>query len=318
MSELHGLVVRIDAKRCHVEVEGQVHLLTPRGRLFEDKGRVKNPIAVGDYVVVDLDSEEGGAIEAVLPRKSKLARASAGEGTMEQVLVANVDQVLIVSAIVDPLFRPRIVDRILAGAERGGMQARIVLNKLDLEGQRKAKKAEVLAAGGPELVHSSETWRRFYEGLGYPVHLCSAAQGRGIDELRAVLEDKITVFSGLSGVGKSSLLNAIEPGLSLRVGKISGRHREGKHTTTHSSLLRLENGGHVVDTPGIRNFGLFGLERAELATLFREMRPFLGECSYRDCSHTHEPDCAVLAALKRGEIEAFRYESYCDLLSKLG
>jgi ribosome biogenesis GTPase len=309
-----GLVVRIDAKRCHVEVEGTLHLLTPRGKLFEDLGLVKNPIAVGDYVKVDLDAAEGGAIEEVLPRKTKLARASSGEGSLEQVLVANVDQVLIVSAVVDPLFRPDIVDRILVGAERGGMQARVVLNKLDLEGSRKPRKPEILAAGGPGAIRSSAEWHDFYSSLGYPVHLCSVETGQGIDELRQTLEDRITVFSGLSGVGKSSLLNAIEPGLSLRVGKISGRHREGRHTTTHSSLLRLENGGYVVDTPGIRNFGLFGLEKHELPELFPEMRPFLGQCSFANCSHTHEPDCAIRAALERGEIHQQRYECYVSLL----
>ncbi len=270
-------------------------------------------MAVGDRVLVELDGQEGGSIEEVLPRRTKLARASAGEGTREQVLAANVDQVLIVSSIRDPLFRPLLVDRILAGAERGGMHACIVINKLDLESERAPKKKEILLAGGPEAVKSSSEWERYYHELGYPIFMCSAKDGTEIPELRERLRGHITVFSGLSGVGKSSLLNAIEPGLSLAVGKVSGRHREGKHTTTHSSLLRLSHGGHVVDTPGIRNFGLYGAAPEEIAPLFREFRSLLGTCAFNDCSHTHEPDCKVREAMEHQQIDSLRYRSYCEL-----
>lgn len=303
MTETTGLVLRVDAKCCHVEVNERVHLLVPRGRLFEQRGVAKNPIAVGDSVVVSLQEDGSGSIDAVLPRHSKLARASAGEGKREQVLVANVDLVLVVSAIREPAFRPSLVDRILAGAERGGIDACVVINKIDRE------KANAQGAA------SVEYWRSFYANLGYQAIPTCATDGRGIDAIRELLHGKISVFSGLSGVGKSSLLNAVEPGLALRVGSVSKRGaREGRHTTTHSSLLRLECGGHVVDTPGIRNFGLFGVEVSELAGLFREFREHLGKCGFDDCSHDHEPDCAIRRATEDGTIRKSRYLSYKELL----
>ncbi|MFQ5504928.1 MAG: ribosome small subunit-dependent GTPase A [Planctomycetota bacterium] len=291
-----GLVVRIDAKRCHVEVDDEVLLLSPRGRLFRDKGPSRNPIAVGDRVSVTLDGSGGGSIDRVLPRRTQLTRQSAGEGRQEQVLVANVDRALVVTSVKDPPFLPHLVDRILAGAERGGIDAHLVLNKID-------------------LVPGIPGWRSFYEKLGYPVHLTSARTGAGISGLTRVLEGHITVFLGPSGAGKSALLNCIEPGLSLQVGEISRRWREGKHTTTHSSLLRLGAGGHVVDTPGLRNFGLFGLEPRDLATLFREFRPHLGSCTFKDCLHRQEPDCAVIAARSENRISASRYASYLEVLA---
>jgi len=303
MTPQTGLVVRIDAKRCHVEVDGRVYLLSPRGRLFEGARDVKHPIAVGDRVVVRLDGEGGGSVEEVLPRTSRLARAAAGGEGREQVLVANLDLVLVVSSILEPPFRPGLVDRILAGAEREEIEARLVVNKIDLE----------TGAGSDP---SSESWCTSYTGLGYSCARTSARTGAGIDELRQMLAGRITVFCGLSGVGKSSLLNAVQPGLSLRVGVVSrGRHRGGRHTTTHTALLDLTGGGHVVDTPGIRNFGLFDLDPTEVAWLFREMRPWLGQCSFDDCSHSHEPDCKIKHAVAGGQIGRGRYDSYLDLLA---
>ena len=299
---IEGLVIRLDSKRCHVEIGNEVLLLSPRGKLFPGRGRIKNPIAVGDRVQVTLDGEGGGSIDKVLPRRSRLARASAGEGKMLQVLVANLDQALVVSAIEEPEFRPHLVDRILAGCEHEEIDAIIVINKVDL------------GAGGlddPRVTH----WKDFYEALGYEVLAVSAATGLGVDKLHDRLADKLTVFCGLSGVGKSSLLNAIQPGLALAVGEVSERWKEGRHTTTHSSLLRLDNGGHVVDTPGIRNFGLFGCEPRDIAWLYVEMRPFLSKCRFQDCLHTHEPKCAIKQALEEGAITQQRYDSYLELLA---
>jgi len=297
-----GLVIRIDSKRCHVEIGDKVLLLSPRGKLFAGKGRIKNPIAVGDRVRVTLDGEGGGSIEEVLPRHSRLARASAGEGKMLQVLVANLDQALVVSSIEEPEFRPHLVDRILAGCEHEDIGAIIVINKVDL-GQ------------GCLADERVQKWKTFYEKLGYEVLAVSAETGLGVDVLHDDLADKLTVFCGLSGVGKSSLLNAIQPGLALAVGEVSEKWKEGRHTTTHSSLLRLDNGGHVVDTPGIRNFGLFGLEPREIAPLFVELRPYLSQCRFQDCLHTHEPRCAVKQALEKGDLTQQRYDSYLELLA---
>jgi len=299
---VEGLVIRIDSKRCHVEIGDEVLLLSPRGKLFSGKGRIKNPIAVGDRVRVTLDGEGGGSIEEVLPRHSRLARASAGEGKMLQVLVANLDQALVVSSIEEPEFRPHLVDRILAGCEHEEIGAIIVINKVDL-GQ------------GGLADERVQKWKTFYEKLGYEVLAVSAESGLGVDILHDDLAGKLTVFCGLSGVGKSSLLNAIQPGLALAVGEVSEKWKEGRHTTTHSSLLRLDNGGHVVDTPGIRNFGLFGLEPREIAPLFVELRPYLSQCRFQDCLHTHEPRCAVKQALEKGDLTQQRYDSYLELLA---
>ncbi len=304
-----GLVIRIDARRCHVEIEGEVHLLVPRGRLFEDRRSVKNPIAVGDRVRVLLDAEAGGTIDEVLPRRNKLARSSAGEGTREQIMVANLDQVLVVASIAEPEFRSQMVDRIVAGAEREGLLVRIVLNKVDLE--------QDLTGATTGGVLPSEHWANFYESLGYTCLRASATTGVGIEALRERLCDHLTVLCGMSGVGKSSLLNAIDPELKLRVGLVSVRgRREGRHTTTHTSLSRLSGGGHVVDTPGVRNFGLFGLDPREVAELFVEMRPFLGTCNFDDCSHTHEPKCPIRAAVEDNAIAGSRYDAHKELLAE--
>ncbi len=290
-----GLVVRVDKKRCHVELDdGSLRLLAPRGRLFEDRRGAKNPIAVGDRVVITLDDDGGGSIDSVLPRRTKLARASAGEGTREQVLVANVDLVLVVSAVAEPSFRPALVDRILAGAERGEIDACVVINKIDCG--------------------DASEWLELYRGLGYTSIGTSTVDGRGVDEVRELMKNRICVVSGLSGVGKSSLLNAIQPGLALRIGSVSERGaREGRHTTTHSSLIRITGNAHVVDTPGIRNFGLFEIDETEVASLFREFRAYLGACRFDDCSHEHEPGCAVLDAVAQGAIPLSRHASYLEL-----
>ena len=303
VSDKTGLVLRIDAKRCHVEVGDEVFLLSPQGKLFENKGLVKNPVAVGDRVCVELDGEGSGSITEVLPRQSKFSRKSAGESALEQILVANLDLALVVSSVRDPKFRPRLVDRILAGCERQGIEARLLINKVDLED-----------SGETQAEDSAAYWCALYEELGYDCMTLSTVTNQGIDALYAVLEDRISVFCGLSGVGKSSLLNAVEPGLALAIGTISQSHREGRHTTTHSSLLRLKNGGHVVDTPGIRNFGLFGVAPTEVAELFKEFHKHLGHCKFNDCIHHKEPACAIRNALDNGEIQQSRYESYLELL----
>jgi ribosome biogenesis GTPase len=295
-------VLRIDAKVCHVEIDGQQRALPLRGRLFDEPGTEKRPIAVGDRVRVTLDPS-GGAIDEVLPRTSQLSRASAGEGTREQVLAANVSLVLVAAALAEPTFDALLVDRILAGADRQEIPAAVVLTKRDRD------RADRAAALIPT-----------YRALGFPTFATSlapdATTSAELDALRALLHANTTVVCGASGVGKSSLLNALIPGLDLKVGSI-GRIRQGKHTTTHTQLIPLPGGGHVLDTPGIRNFGLFGLTADELPHLFREFRFRLGQCGFRNCRHISEPDCAVRAAAAAGEIAASRLASYEVMLDEL-
>lgn len=306
---MQGLVLRIDAKVCHVEVDGQTHILPLRGRLFENRSsKEARPIAVGDRVVVSLD-EQGGAIDAVLPRQSRLARRKAGDDDQrEQVLAANISLVMVMAAIKDPPFQPELIDRILAGAEREHVQAVLCITKVDTDKKGLA----------PD-------WAEMYRDIGYLCFTTSITPGKetqaSLDQIRGLLHDNVTVISGASGVGKSSMINTLVPGLDLRIGSL-GRIRQGKHTTTHTQLIPLPGGGHVLDTPGIRSFGLQNLDPLDLAFCFREIKEYSQDCVYRNCTHTHEPDCAVFAAVEAGEIAETRYASYTlmleDLLGKQG
>ncbi len=236
-----------------------------------------------------------GLIERVEPRHGMLTRASRGR---KHVLVANVDQVVFVISLVEPELKPHLIDRYLASADQGGIAPILCLNKAD----------RVNIADYQRLVG-------MYTQLGVQAILTSATEGLGIDQLRQCLRDRQTVFSGQSGVGKSSLLNTIQPGLGLRVREVSEVNQKGKHTTTTSEMIRLESGGWVVDTPGVRQFELWDILPEEVEGFFAEFRPFVHLCAYPDCTHTHEDRCAVKRAVYRREIHISRYTSYLGLFS---
>src|SRR5262249_1675520 len=235
-----------------------------------------------------------GAIEAVAARRTKLARRAAGTKGVwsEDVLIANLDQVLLVFACASPEFHPRLLDRYLALTESSALDTVIIANKLDL--------------GGLERAHELFA---IYEQIGYPVIYTSTKQRLGIDALRARLGGRISVVTGKSGVGKSSLLNVVQPGLGLATSDVSETLHKGRHTTTVAEMIPLEQlgGGYVADTPGIRELGLWQFPLDELDWCFREFRPFLNECYFSSCTHTHEPDCAVRAAVAAGQISEERY-----------
>ena len=270
-----------------------------RGRL--KKERQSSDIAViGDVVEVTQVSPTVGAIKAVEPRQTRLARRAPGSRGVwrEDVLVANVDQVLLVFACARPDLSPRMLDRYLVLTEFSELDAVIVANKVDLVGE---ERAHALFA--------------VYEQIGYSVIYTSTKQGCGIDALRQRLEGRISVVTGKSGVGKSSLLNAIQPGLGLATGEVSELLNKGRHTTVVAELIPLDmpGGGYVADTPGIRELGLWRFPKEELDWCFREFRPFLGACYFAGCAHIHEPDCGVRAAVERSEISHERYNSYVRL-----
>jgi len=269
-----------------------------RGRLKHER-QATDLCVVGDEVEVAIGSGGEGSIEDVLPRRSRFSRQKPGKAGKhkEDVLVANLDQVVVVMSFGMPPFRPRLLDRFLVIAEHNAIGAVAVVNKLDL------------AAPGEEA--------RFgpYERIGYPVVLTSAAGGRGIDALRGRLSGKISAFAGQSGAGKSSLLNALEPGLAVAVGETSAAVGKGRHTTRHTELHPLAGGGWVADTPGIRELATWRIPEADLDRCFVEMRPHLGACAFGDCTHAHEPDCPVKAAVAAGDISPERYDSYLRLLS---
>jgi ribosome biogenesis GTPase / thiamine phosphate phosphatase len=273
------------------------------GRLKqEDRGGLK--LAVGDHVTVEPEERgHGWRIIAIAPRQGVLARREPGGRRGERILAANVDQVLVVFAMANPEPHVRMIDRFLVVCEANDLHAHLVLNKVDLV----PDPAAVTTLAGP------------YERAGYPVHRTSTKSGEGLEEMRAVLHGRVTAFTGPSGVGKSSLLNALYPGLALRTQEISASVNKGRHTTVGARLIPLPDGdqGYLVDTPGLREIGMWGLPAESLDQCFPEFAPFLGECRFQDCTHAVEPGCAVRAALDDGVLHRGRYESYVKLLGEL-
>jgi ribosome biogenesis GTPase len=258
-------------------------------------------VAVGDEVIASGDGAGRGIVETVLPRRSVLARPDVFYGHLQQVIVANADQVLVVASWRDPPLWPELLDRYLIAAERSGLAPIVCINKTDLA----------------EDISACRTALRPYLGLGYRVLLTSALTEEGVDRLRETLQDKTTVLAGMSGVGKSSLLNAVQPGLQLRTAQVSDYSHTGRHTTAQVNLLRLEIGGYVVDTPGIREFGVAGLRRKDLIDFYPELAAMEGQCRFKDCSHTHEPGCAVRDAVGQDRAFETRYRSYQQIYESL-
>jgi ribosome biogenesis GTPase len=281
---------------------GETHEAALRGRLKQEReGEAPRKLAVGDEVVLERGTrDDAWAIAGILPRRSQLARLAPGQKLDERIVAANVDQVCVVFAAAEPDPHPRMLDRFLAIAEANHLAARVVINKVDLVGEDAARARF-----------------RTYERIGYPLHLTSVKTRGGLDELHAALHDTTSVLSGPSGVGKSSLMNALWPGLALRVGEISRSVNKGRHTTVGAFLHPLPDGGFVVDTPGLREIGLWGIPSDELDRCFREFAPFREGCRFGDCTHRVEPDCAVRSAVAEGTITAERHDSYVRLRAEL-
>ncbi len=299
MAELRtGRVIRTDAKVCHIDLDGRVIHAAPRGSLLEDLKGFKNPVAVGDIVEINPDGNPA-SIESVHERRNYIGRVASAHDPREQVLAANIDQLFIFSSLAKPGFSSNRTDRILAAATYHEIPATLILNKIDL-------------ARGTEVADIRAT----YEGIPIRVIETCALDGRGVDEVRELLKDKVSMLYGASGAGKSTMLNTLQPGLKLKVGKISKYWSTGKHTTTYSQLHPLDFGGYVVDTPGIRVFRLYDIKKAEVRDLFEEFERFQDGCHFPDCTHDHEPDCAIWNAVEEGKIAASRYASYIELLTE--
>lgn len=289
-----GRVLRVHGLESVVETESGERFRCGVRRILKTlaiDGR--NAVAVGDRVWFRTGGDGQGLIEKVEGRHGSITR---GYRHREHVIVTNVDQLLIVAALVEPELKLPLIDRYLISAEKGGVRPVVVLNKADL-----VDPADYQWVIG------------LYTQLGYETILASAGSRLGVERLREVLNAGTTAFSGQSGVGKSSLLNAIQPGLNLRVGEVSEWTSKGKHTTTYAELIRLERGGYVVDTPGLRQFELWGVDPAEVEGFFVEFRPYIPRCRFPDCSHTHEAECAVRDAVEFGQIHQCRYDSYVKL-----
>lgn len=300
MSELPvGRVLRVDAKVVHVELDGGVVHASPRGQLFEDLQGQKNPIAVGDFVRVSLSGDPVG-VEEVLERRNYLGRVASSHDPREQVLVSNVDRLYVVASVAKPGFSSNRTDRILAACTWHEIPVTLVLNKIDL--------------ADPEDVAAIRTT---YEAIPIQVLETCAKDGRGVDTLAAQLEGCVSVFYGPSGAGKSTLANWIQPGLKLREGKISNYWKQGRHTTSYSQAHRLEMGGWLVDTPGIRVFRLHGVKRTVLRDLFPDFEAFQAGCRFDGCTHDHEPECMIADAVETGQLSATRYASYLEMLDEM-
>lgn len=263
---------------------------------------VVDPVAVGDEVVfseaVSGDSTRAGMISEVLPRRNKLTRQAAGRKPLEQVVVANVDQVVAVFAAAQPKPKWGLLDRYLASAEACEIPPVIAITKSDLVSGKRAER---------EVLEEVENYR----AMGYPVIVTSTVNNTGLDEFTALVNGRVSVFVGMSGVGKTSLLNALQPGLGLRVNAINTEIDKGRHTTTHLEMFALDTGGGIIDTPGMKVFGLWNIEPEDIALLFPDIRPYVGRCKFGlKCQHEHEPGCAVTQAVARGNISQRRYESY--------
>ncbi|QDV27741.1 ribosome small subunit-dependent GTPase A [Aureliella helgolandensis] len=285
---VHGLesVVRTDS--------GEEYRCAVRQVLKSISTDQRHIVVAGDMVVFRPEGTSQGIIQSVLPRHGVLSRTSKGR---RHVLVSNVDLVIIVASAGEPDIKPHLIDRFLVTAEQAGLEPLIVINKIDLVDPTDFQ---------PLL--------GVYAQMGYQTLLTSAEQGWGIDCLKSVIRNRQSVVTGQSGVGKSSLLNAIQEGLGLRVQPVSLENSKGKHTTTTSEILPLEAGGYLIDTPGIRQFQLWDVISSEVAGLFRDIRPYVSGCRFPDCTHIHEVDCAVREAVADGRIDPRRYNSYVHLI----
>ena len=280
-----------------------------RGKIRLKGSSATNPVAVGDVVTFEAEDaevtqENPAVITSIKPRKNYIIRKSTNLSRQSHIIAANLDRAFIIATIDYPEIKLPFLDRILVTCEVYNVPVTIVLNKVDLY---RESHAEML-----------EAFHDIYEGAGYPIMEVSALTGEGIDELRQACKGHVSLFSGVSGVGKSSLIKALDPSLEPRVGEISEAHVQGKHTTTFYEMYALSSGGFIVDTPGLRGFGLVDLKKEEIALYFPEMLKASENCRFAPCTHTHEPGCAVKEAVEAGEISYERYSSYLGMLDEEG
>jgi ribosome biogenesis GTPase len=299
---MDGIVIRNTGSHYVVDVDGVGEVNCKIKGNFRIKGiRTTNPVAVGDHVELGERAADGTAfIVAITPRRNYIIRRASNLSKESHIIAANLDQALLVVTLAHPTTSTTFIDRFLATAQAYGVEAIIAINKTDLLDEEDHELLEAVAY--------------LYESIGYKTVAISAETGDGIDGLKAMLKDKVTLFAGNSGVGKSTLINRLIPGLDLRTGEISTVHDTGMHTTTFSELFYLPEGGSIIDTPGVRGFGTVDFKREEIDHYFPELFALSKDCRFGNCTHTHEPGCAVRAALERNEVAESRYTSYLSIL----
>lgn len=298
---MHGLIIKNTGSWYTVKTDdGRIVESKVKGN-FRLKGiRSTSPVAVGDYVDIIMNAEGTALISAIDDRKNYIIRKASNLSKQSQIIAANLDQALLIITIKQPETSTTFIDRFLAGAEAYRVPVVLVFNKTDLLNDDER--------------HYQQQMVELYETIGYPCIEISAETGMGIDQLQTLLKQKVTLVSGNSGVGKSTLINAIIPHADQRTAEISNAHGTGMHTTTFSEMIELAEGGYLIDTPGIKGFGTFDIEREELTSYFKEIFEFSKDCKFNNCMHTHEPGCAVIQAVENHYISASRYQSYLNML----
>ena len=298
---MHGLIIKNTGSWYTVKTDdGRIVECKVKGN-FRLKGiRSTSPVAVGDYVDIIMNAAGTALISAIDDRKNYIIRKASNLSKQSQIIAANLDQALLIITIKQPETSTTFIDRFLAGAEAYRVPVVLVFNKTDL-------------LNDDERCYQQQMIE-LYETIGYPCIEISAETGMGIDQLQTLLKQKVTLVSGNSGVGKSTLINAIIPHADQRTAEISNAHGTGMHTTTFSEMIELAEGGYLIDTPGIKGFGTFNIEPEELTSYFKEIFEFSKDCKFNNCTHTHEPGCAVIQAVENHYISASRYQSYLNML----
>ncbi len=298
---MEGIVVKSTGSWFRVRTAaGEVIECKLKGK-FRMKGiKTTNPVAVGDHVVFEKQARENiGMIREIRPRHNHIIRKSTNLSKVSHIIAANIDRAILVVTLKNPLTSLGFIDRFLVTSEAYHINAAIVFNKVDIYRQKEMDMLSELIA--------------IYEAAEYPCIAISALTRQNVDQVVELIKDKTILFSGISGVGKSALINAIEPGLKIKTGIISDYHKKGKHTTTYPEMHHLSFGGFIIDTPGIREFGLVDFRKEEIAERFPEMRRYMHDCQFSNCTHVHEPKCAVKDAVDNGEIPLSRYNSYLKI-----
>jgi ribosome biogenesis GTPase len=297
-----GLVIKNTGSWYQVEDArtGAAVMCKLKGAFRLRDGRTTNPVTVGDRVDYELEADGTGVIERIHERKNYIIRRSSNLSRQAHIIAANLDRAYLVVTLDFPETKPEFVDRFLVTAEAYNVPVSIILNKEDLYTQ--------------EYADALTEFEAIYAPAGYPILIVSATEGTGVDTLRGELQGRVSLFSGNSGVGKSTLIHAVDPLLTPRTGEISVHHNRGKHTTTFSEMFRLAEGGYIIDTPGIKGFGLVDFEKGEIGRYFPEIFRYSADCQYYNCTHVHEPGCAVREAVEAGTIAESRYISYLKML----
>jgi ribosome biogenesis GTPase len=265
--------------------------------------RSTNPVVVGDWVKFSIrEGEKTGRISIVLPRKNYIIRKSTKLSKAHQIIASNIDQLILMITVINPVTHAEFIDRYLVASEAYNIPAILLINKTDLYGE-----AEKMTL---------EEWRRIYDEIGYSCMECSLEKMSNLDKIKSALKEKVTLLAGNSGVGKSTLINILEPSLNLKTREISQSHKSGKHTTTFAEMFELGIGGFVIDTPGIRGFGITDMEDEPLYHYFPELFKISAGCKYHNCTHVNEPECAVIQSVESGKISLSRYRSYLNLLDE--